>query len=170
MNPIHSSPRNSGIDAHHPTAPESRNVGVSGSNARSLSPSVALVDDEAARRDSLHQSLELMNYTSTVFESLAVPPEPVQVNVNVVLADSGALAALPLVALEPDQPPPDALHELAFVLVHETCVVAPIATLVGLSVTRTVGAVGDVCVVAFAGADCGDSLRFGLMRSNAVTV
>lgn len=74
MNPIPSHPRNSGIDAH-PTAPESRDVSVRGfgSNARTLSPSptVALVDDEAARRDSLHQSLELMNYTSTVFESPA---------------------------------------------------------------------------------------------------
>lgn len=56
----------------------------------------------------------------TVFESLAVPPVPVHVSVNVVFVEIVPLAALPLVALEPDQPPPDALHELAFVLVHET--------------------------------------------------
>lgn len=77
--------------------------------------------------------------TVTVFESLAVPATPVHVSANVVFVESVPLAALPLVALEPDQPPPDALHEPAFVLVHDTCVVAPLATLAGLTVTLTVG-------------------------------
>ena len=69
MNPTPSYPRDSGIDAH-PPASESRNASVRGFGSNALTPSVALVDDEATRRDSLHQSLELMNYTSTVFESL----------------------------------------------------------------------------------------------------
>jgi hypothetical protein len=106
---------------------------------------------------------------ATAFESLAVPPLPVQVNVKVVFVDRALLVALPLADLAPAQPP-DALHDVALVLVHDSCVVPPIGTVLGLTCSETVGAGADVvCVVALAGADCPDSLRFGL-RSNAATV
>jgi hypothetical protein len=79
--------------------------------------------------------------TVTVFESLAVPPAPVQVSVKVVFVDSALLVAVPLVAFEPDQPP-DAVHDVAFVLLHESCVVPPLATFVGVAVRLTVGTGG----------------------------
>lgn len=108
--------------------------------------------------------------TATDLVSLPVPAGPVQVSVKVVLVESAPLVVLPLGACAPAHPP-DAAHEVALVLVHESCVVPPLATLLGFACSDTVGGdVGDVCVVAFAGADCGDSLRFGLMRSNAVSV
>src|SRR5262249_19303370 len=53
----------------------------------------------------------------TAFESLAERPGPVQVSVNVVGVESALVVVLPLVACEPDQPP-EAVHEVAFVLVH----------------------------------------------------
>ena len=89
---------------------------------------------------------------------------------NVVFVESVLLVALPLGACPPAHPP-DAVHEVAFALVQESCVVPPIATLLGFTCNDTVGGgVGAVCVVALAAADCAESLRFGLMRSNAVTV
>jgi len=57
--------------------------------------------------------------TVAVFESLTVPPVPVQLRVKVVFAESALLIMLPLIDCPPDQPP-DALHELAFVLVHDS--------------------------------------------------
>ena len=75
----------------------------------------------------------------TAVVAVAVPPTPVQVSVNVVVTDSALLVALPLVACAPAQPP-DAVHELAFVLVHESCTLAPLATLVGVTVRLTAGA------------------------------
>jgi hypothetical protein len=108
--------------------------------------------------------------TATALVSLAVPPAPVQVSVKVVFTESGLLVALPLVAFAPAQPP-DAVHEVALVLLHVSCVVPPLAIALGLTCSDTVGVGVDVvCVVALAGADGVDSLRFGLMRSNAVTV
>jgi hypothetical protein len=108
--------------------------------------------------------------TATDFASLPVPPGPVQVRVNDVFVESAALVALPLGDWAPAHPP-DALHEVAFVLVQESWVVPPLATLLGFACSDTVGGgVGAVCVVALAAADCFDSLAFGLMRSNAVTV
>ena len=88
----------------------------------------------------------------------AVPPVPVQVSVNVAFAESALLGAVPLVDCSPNQPP-DAVHDVAFVLVQESCVVPPIGTLLGFTCSDTVGGgVGAVCVVALAGADCGESL------------
>jgi hypothetical protein len=78
----------------------------------------------------------------TVFESLPEPPAPVHVSVNVVVVVIGLLVALPLVASEPDQPP-EAAQDVAFVLVQDSCVVAPLATLVGFAVRLTVGADGE---------------------------
>jgi hypothetical protein len=108
--------------------------------------------------------------TATALVSLAAPPAPVQVSVKLVFTESVVLVALPLVALAPAQPP-DAVHEVALVLLHVSCVVPPIGTALGLTCSDTVGVGVDVVwVVALAGADGVDSLRFGLMRSNAVTV
>jgi hypothetical protein len=108
--------------------------------------------------------------TATDFASLPVPPGPVQVSVNDVFVERAALVALPLGACAPAHPP-DAVHDVALVLVHDSFAVPPIATLLGVTCSDTVGGgVGAVCVVALAAADSGDSLRFGLMRSNAVTV
>ena len=108
--------------------------------------------------------------TFTDLLSLAVPPVPVHVSVNVAFANRLALLAVPLVPFAPDQPP-EAVHELALVLLQDSCALLPMATLLGLAWSDTVGgAVGSTSVVALAEADCVDSLRFGLMRSNAVTV
>jgi hypothetical protein len=63
----------------------------------------------------LHEPAEAP--TVTVFESLPDPPLPVQVSVNVVVAESAALVAVPLVAFEPDQPP-EAVHAVALVLLQ----------------------------------------------------
>jgi len=57
--------------------------------------------------------------------AVAVPPMPVQVSVNVVLAESVLLGAVPLVDRSPDQPP-EAVHDVAFVLVQESWVVLPL--------------------------------------------
>lgn len=76
--------------------------------------------------------------TVTVFESLPVPPTPMQVSVNVVFDDNAALVALPTGGCVPDQPP-DAVHDVAELVVHESCVVAPLATVAGLTVRFTVG-------------------------------
>ena len=59
-----------------------------------------------------------------------IRPVPVQVSVNVVVTVSALLVRLPLVAFEPDQPP-DAVHDVAFVLLHVSCVVPPLCTLAG---------------------------------------
>ena len=83
--------------------------------------------------------------TTTDVASLAVPPAPVHVSVNVASAERLALVVLPLVALAPDQLP-DALHEVASVLLQESCVVAPLAMLDGVAVSVTVGGVAIVTV------------------------
>jgi hypothetical protein len=86
--------------------------------------------------------------TVTVFESLAVPLGPVQLNVNVVLVVIALLVVLPLVGCEPDQPP-EAVHDVTFALVHESCVVAPLGTLIGVAVRLTVGVGAAVTVTVF---------------------
>ena len=70
--------------------------------------------------------------TFTDLLSLAVPPVPVQVNVNVALANRLALLAVPLVPFAPDQPP-EAVHELALLLLQDSCALLPMATLLGLA-------------------------------------
>lgn len=57
--------------------------------------------------------------TVTAAELVASPPEPVQVSVNVAFDDILLLVAVPLVAFAPDQLP-DAVHELALVLLQES--------------------------------------------------
>jgi hypothetical protein len=53
------------------------------------------------------------------------------------------VAALPLVAFEPLQPPV-AVHDTAFVVLHVSVAVPPLGTLVGLALRVTVGAGGEV--------------------------
>jgi hypothetical protein len=53
----------------------------------------------------------------------------------------------PLTALVPDQPP-DAVHEVAFVELHVSVELAPVAMELGLAVTVTVGAGGATDTVA----------------------
>jgi hypothetical protein len=58
----------------------------------------------------------------------------------VVFAFKAPVACVPLVGMAPDQPP-DAVHEVAFVAVHFTVELAPLATVLGLALMLTVGAV-----------------------------
>jgi hypothetical protein len=67
-----------------------------------------------------------------------------------VAALSAPVVALPLMSFVPLQPP-EAVHEVALVLLHVRVDVPPDATLVGLAVSFTVGA-GDVTVTVAAAA------------------
>jgi hypothetical protein len=71
--------------------------------------------------------------------------------VYVVVTVSALVVALPLVALVPLQPP-DAVHEVALVLLHVSVDVPPDAILVGLAVSFTVGAAAGVTVTVAAAA------------------
>jgi hypothetical protein len=75
---------------------------------------------------------------------------PLQVSVYVVVV-VGETPSVPLVASAPVQPP-EAVHEVAFVLDHVNVELAPEAIVVGFAVSVTVGA-GDTVTVAEAGAD-----------------
>ena len=68
----------------------------------------------------------------TVAETLAAadPPAPAQLSVNVVVDASALLDSLPLVALEPVQPP-DAVHRSALLAVQFKDVRWPDDTVVG---------------------------------------
>jgi hypothetical protein len=68
-----------------------------------------------------------------------VPPAPVQVNKYEFVAVSAAVPCVPLVALVPLQPP-EAAQEVAFVELHVSVEVAPLAMEVGFAVNVTVGA------------------------------
>ena len=77
----------------------------------------------------------------TVTEALAwpLPPAPLQLRLKVALAVSAAEFSLPLVALLPVQPP-DAVHEVALLLLQVSAAAEPEMTLVGLALSVTVGA------------------------------
>jgi hypothetical protein len=68
-----------------------------------------------------------------------VPPAPLQLKVNFVVAVSAAVACEPVVAWEPLQPP-EALQEVAFVDDQVSVEVAPLFTVVGLAAKVTAGA------------------------------
>jgi hypothetical protein len=83
--------------------------------------------------------------TVTVAEAGAdVPPVPLQVSVYVVVA-VGETPSVPLVASAPVQPP-EAVHEVAFVLDQVSVELAPEAIVVGFAVKVTVGAAIPVTV------------------------
>ena len=75
----------------------------------------------------------------TVTLSCAVPPVPVQLKVKVVAVVSAPVLWLPAVTLLPLQPP-DAVHDVASVVVHVKVLLAPLATVVGAADNVTVGA------------------------------
>jgi hypothetical protein len=78
--------------------------------------------------------------TSTCTERWAEPPAPAQDSVKVALAASPLICWLPLVDFVPLQPP-EAVHEVACSLDHESVVAAPLAMEVGdaESVTVAIG-------------------------------
>ena len=71
-----------------------------------------------------------------------VPPLPVQVSVKVAEFDSAGEFSLPDGPLVPLQPPPEAVHDVAFVDVQLRLVVPFTGTLVGEAERSTVGAGG----------------------------
>jgi hypothetical protein len=77
--------------------------------------------------------------TVTVIESLPDPPVPVHVSVNVDVAVRGPTDAVPLTALVPLQDPL-AVQLVALVVLQVSVEEPPLATLVGLAVSVTVGA------------------------------
>jgi hypothetical protein len=87
--------------------------------------------------------------TVTVADWDAVPPVPVQLRVNLVVAVREAVACDPAVGCDPLQPS-EALQEVAFLDDQVSVDVAPLFTVVGLAVNVTVG-VGAVTETV---ADC----------------
>lgn len=83
--------------------------------------------------------------TVTVTDCAAVPPAPVQVSVNVVVAAIPVRASDPLRVLVPVQPP-DAVQLAALVDNQLSVVEPPLATVVGVAVSVTDGAAGCVTV------------------------
>lgn len=77
--------------------------------------------------------------TDTVAELRAVPPSPVQVSTNLVVALNGTVVWLPLVGCAPVQPF-DALQVLAFVEDHVSVEVLPLLMVVGFAAIVTTGA------------------------------
>src|SRR5262250_2084142 len=82
----------------------------------------------------------------TVTDWAPLPPGPVHVSVNVVSVDSAEELKLPCTACDPDQPP-DAVHEVAFSVVHVRVTVLPEVTFVPLAVSVTVGGGGPTPTV-----------------------
>ncbi len=75
----------------------------------------------------------------TVTDCAAEPPVPVQVSVYLVVAVSAAVFCEPLAGSAPLQPP-EAAQEVALVDDHVKVEAAPLATVVGLALSVTVGA------------------------------
>jgi hypothetical protein len=77
--------------------------------------------------------------TVIVADCAALPPAPVQVSVYVVFALSTPVDCDPLVASLPDQPP-EAVQAVAWVLDQVSVVLLPLAIVLGLAASETVGA------------------------------
>ena len=88
--------------------------------------------------------------TETVADCVALPPAPVQVSTNVLLAVSAPLDCDPLIDLLPDHPP-EAVQDVALVDDHVSFDAAPLATVLGLALMLTV-ALG--CALTDTVADC----------------
>lgn len=80
--------------------------------------------------------------TETVADCAALPPVPLQVSVYVWLALSAPVDCEPLTALVPDQAP-DAEHVVALVADQLNVELLPLATVLGLAASVTVGAEED---------------------------
>ena len=86
--------------------------------------------------------------TVTVTDLLALPPSPLQLSVNVLLAAvSAPVLAEPLVARLPDHAP-EAVQLVALVDDHVSELLPPLATETGLAVSETVGALDATVTVA----------------------
>jgi hypothetical protein len=82
--------------------------------------------------------------TVTVADCAALPPAPVQLSVYVAFALSAPVDWEPLMPWVPDQPP-EAVHEVAFVVDQLKVELPPLAMELGLAARLTVGAgVGEV--------------------------
>jgi hypothetical protein len=77
--------------------------------------------------------------TVTVADCAAVPPVPVQVSVNFVVAVRAGVVCVPAAASVPLHPP-EAVHEVALVVDQVNAEVAPLCTVVGLAAKVTAGA------------------------------
>jgi hypothetical protein len=75
----------------------------------------------------------------TVADWVAVPPAPLQVSMNFVVADIADVAADPFMASAPLQPP-DAVQEVALVADQLSIEVAPLLTVLGFALRVTAGA------------------------------
>lgn len=105
---------------------------------------VRLVDDPVVTDGGVAVNVTVGNTGAvTVTDTLAdpEPPVPEHVRVKLALAVSAAEFSVPLVALLPVQPP-DAVHDVALLLLQVSAAVEPETTLVGLAVSVTVGAAG----------------------------
>ena len=76
--------------------------------------------------------------TATVVEALAVPRNPAQERLKLVLPVKAGVGWLPEAALGPDQPP-EATHDVASVDDQESVDVSPRVTVVGFAASDTVG-------------------------------
>ena len=99
-----------------------------------LSPLAILV--EAALSDTVGAAAA----TVTVADCEAVPPVPVQVTMNWVVALNAGVLVEPLTGSEPLQPP-EAVQEVALVEVQVNIELLPLATVLGLAERVTAGAV-----------------------------
>lgn len=86
--------------------------------------------------------------TLTVTDFVMLPPLPVHASVKVWLLLSAPLDALPEVAFVPDHPP-EAVQAVVFVEDHVSVALPPLATLVGVAVKTSVGAVRILMVTLF---------------------
>ena len=107
-----------------------------------LAPLLTVVGD--ADRLTVGAGVGLVTVTDAV--DCAVPPAPVQLNVNVAFALNAPVLVVPDTDLDPLQPP-EAVQELALVDDHVSVLALPLVTVVGDAVNVTVGAgVGLVTV------------------------
>ena len=84
--------------------------------------------------------------TVTVAVAEPEPPAPVQSSVNDELALNDEIDSVPLVAFEPDHAP-EAVQDVALVLLHVRVVELPAATAVGFAASVTVGCVAEIVTV-----------------------
>ena len=105
---------------------------------------VRLVDEPVVTEVGFAVSVTVGNTGAvTVTDALAdpEPPLPEHVSVKLVLAVSAAEFSVPLVAFAPVQPP-EAVQDVALVLLQVSADIEPETTLVGLTLSVTVGAAG----------------------------
>jgi hypothetical protein len=95
----------------------------------------------------LKEMLGAVAATVIVADCVALPPAPVQVRMNLVVAVIDAVAFEPLVGCDPLQPP-EAVQLLSSVEVQVSMDVAPLLTVAGLAVKVTEGAAAVTETVA----------------------